>query len=127
MPFCFYPSQLKSKKRILRFPILRLGSVLTYVINLQILGGSSCSKRWQPQAQQSRNLNVHEHISYSLLKEAGITVPKFGVAKSKAEAKQIAGGLGTKDIVLKAQVLAGGRGKGTFKNGLKGGVQMVYT
>jgi succinyl-CoA synthetase beta subunit len=29
--------------------------------------------------------------------------------------------------VLKAQVLAGGRGKGSFKNGLKGGVRLVYT
>lgn len=70
---------------------------------------------------------MHEHISYSLLKEAGITVPNFGVAKTKSDAKRIAGGLGTKDIVLKAQVLAGGRGKGSFKNGLKGGVRMVYT
>lgn len=81
----------------------------------------------QPQKQQVRNLNVHEHISYSLLKEAGITVPNFGVAKTKADAKNIASKLETKDIVLKAQVLAGGRGKGSFKNGLKGGVRMVYT
>lgn len=30
-----------------------------------------------------------------------------------------------KDIVIKAQVLSGGRGLGTFKNGFKGGVHMV--
>lgn len=30
-------------------------------------------------------------------------------------------------MVLKAQVLAGGRGKGAFKNGLKGGVRLVYS
>lgn len=72
-------------------------------------------------------MSVHEHISYSLLKNAGIQVPKFGVAKSKEEAKEIAKELNTKDLVLKAQVLAGGRGKGTFKNGLKGGVRMVYS
>jgi succinyl-CoA synthetase beta subunit len=35
--------------------------------------------------------------------------------------------LNTKNLVLKAQVLAGGRGKGAFKNGLKGGVRVVYT
>lgn len=30
-------------------------------------------------------------------------------------------------MVVKAQVLAGGRGKGTFENGLKGGVRTVYS
>lgn len=30
-------------------------------------------------------------------------------------------------MVIKAQVLAGGRGKGTFANGLKGGVRVVYS
>lgn len=92
----------------------------------QILGSVS-NGLWQPQQQQTRNLNVHEHISYSLLKDAGICVPNFGVAKTKEEARKIAESLNTKDIVLKAQVLAGGRGKGHFKNGLKGGVKMVYS
>ncbi|XP_022905967.1 succinate--CoA ligase [ADP-forming] subunit beta, mitochondrial [Onthophagus taurus] len=76
---------------------------------------------------QTRNLSVHEHISYTILRNAGIQVPNFGVAKTKEEAKQIAEKLNTKDLVLKAQVLAGGRGKGSFKNGLKGGVRMVYS
>jgi len=31
------------------------------------------------------------------------------------------------DLVIKAQVLAGGRGKGTFETGLKGGVKMTYS
>jgi succinyl-CoA synthetase beta subunit len=31
---------------------------------------------------------------------------------------------GAKEIVMKAQVFAGGRGKGTFSNGFKGGVQL---
>ncbi|XP_046393573.1 succinate--CoA ligase [ADP-forming] subunit beta, mitochondrial [Ischnura elegans] len=77
--------------------------------------------------QQKRQLNVHEHMSYTILKEGGIPVPKFGVATTKAEAKEIASKLNVKDIVLKAQVLAGGRGKGSFKNGFKGGVRMVTT
>lgn len=36
--------------------------------------------------------------------------------------------LGAPELVIKAQVLAGGRGKGHFAgvNGLKGGVQMVH-
>lgn len=29
--------------------------------------------------------------------------------------------------MIKAQVLAGGRGKGTFDNGFKGGVRVVYS
>lgn len=80
-----------------------------------------------PHKQQVRNLNVHEYISYTLLRDHGIPVPKFNVAKTKEEAVQFARDLNTKDIVLKAQVLAGGRGKGSFKNGLKGGVRMVST
>ncbi|XP_051158508.1 succinate--CoA ligase [ADP-forming] subunit beta, mitochondrial isoform X2 [Leptopilina boulardi] len=77
--------------------------------------------------QQKRNLNVHEHISYSLLNEAGIPTPKFGVAKSPEEASKIAANLQTKDIVLKAQVLAGGRGKGHFKGTNVSGVKMCET
>jgi succinyl-CoA synthetase beta subunit len=34
---------------------------------------------------------------------------------------------GTDKLVIKAQVLAGGRGKGRFDSGLQGGVHMVST
>ena len=78
-------------------------------------------------ATQKRDLSVHEHVSMSLLQEAGVPVPKFGLAKSSAEAKQIAQDIGSTDLVVKAQVLAGGRGKGSFKGGYKGGVQLVYS
>ncbi|CAH0747374.1 unnamed protein product [Diatraea saccharalis] len=80
-----------------------------------------------PSKQQVRNLNVHEYISYTLLRDNGIPVPKFNVAKTKDEAVKFAKELNSQDIVLKAQVLAGGRGRGAFKNGLKGGVRMVNT
>lgn len=72
-------------------------------------------------------MNVQEHVSYTFLNEAGIPTPKFGVANSAQDAEKIAKGLNTKNLVLKAQVLAGGRGKGTFKNGLKGGVRVVFS
>lgn len=62
-----------------------------------------------------------------MLKEANIPVPPFGIAKTKEEAKKIATDLNTNNLVLKAQVLAGGRGLGKFKNGFKGGVRMVET
>lgn len=70
---------------------------------------------------------MHEHISYSLLNEAGVPTPKFGVAKTPDEAHKLATNLNTKDIVLKAQVLAGGRGKGAFKGTNISGVKMCET
>merc|ERR1711923_379492 len=76
---------------------------------------------------QQRDLSVREHVSMSLLKEAGVPVPNFGVAKTAEEAKQIAQDITTNDLVVKAQVLAGGRGKGSFKGGYKGGVKLVYS
>merc|ERR1712142_210585 len=76
---------------------------------------------------QKRDLSVHEHVSMSLLKDAGVPVPKFGVAKTAAEAKKIAQDIATNDLVVKAQVLAGGRGKGHFAGGAKGGVRLVYS
>ncbi|XP_015522457.2 succinate--CoA ligase [ADP-forming] subunit beta, mitochondrial-like [Neodiprion lecontei] len=74
-----------------------------------------------------RSLNVHEHVAYKLLKEGGIPTPKFGVAKTPDEASKYASDLNTQDIVLKAQVLAGGRGKGFFKGSNIGGVKMCET
>lgn len=46
----------------------------------------------------------------------------FGRSNTWAEVS-----LGGKDYVIKAQVMAGGRGKGHFDSGLQGGVQVVYT
>jgi len=79
------------------------------------------------QFEQRRLLNVHEYVSYTLLKDEGIAVPRFGVARTGEEAKQIATEIGSQDIVVKAQVLTGGRGKGHFKGGLKGGVKTVFS
>ncbi|KAJ3322008.1 hypothetical protein HDU76_013972 [Blyttiomyces sp. JEL0837] len=62
-----------------------------------------------------------------LLNEYGVKVPRGGAAKTPAEAEAVAKSLGTDDLVIKAQVLAGGRGKGHFDSGLKGGVRVVYS
>lgn len=70
---------------------------------------------------------MHEHIAYTLLKEAGIPTPPFGVAKTPDEAATVARDLNTKDLVLKAQVLAGGRGKGHFRDSNVSGVVMCET
>lgn len=51
------------------------------------------------------------------------------MASSSGEARIVATDelKGLSDYVVKAQVLAGGRGKGTFDSGLKGGVKIVYS
>ena len=53
---------------------------------------------------QVRNLSVHECISMKILDDAGVPVPKFGIATSSAEARKIAEDLNSKDLVIKAQV-----------------------
>merc|ERR1712241_738591 len=88
---------------------------------------SSCPASPCRQTQPARNLSVHEHVSMSLLKDAGVPTPKFGVATTAAEARKIADDLATKDLVIKAQVLAGGRGKGHFSKYPKGGVQLLFS
>ncbi|KAI8993700.1 hypothetical protein BDB01DRAFT_716520 [Pilobolus umbonatus] len=79
------------------------------------------------QQQQKRFLNIHEYLSVKMLREYGINAPKGDVATTPEEAYQIAKNLGSDDLVIKAQVLAGGRGKGTFDNGFKGGVKTFST
>jgi len=65
-----------------------------------------------------------------ILKKHDVRVPQYQVANSADEAFKIATHFGdttgTKDVVIKAQVLAGGRGKGHFESGHKGGVKIVY-
>ena len=51
-------------------------------------------------------------------------VPVFAVDQVAAAAASMADGPDG-DVVVKSQILAGGRGLGTFTNGLKGGVHIV--
>ncbi|CAI5456184.1 unnamed protein product [Caenorhabditis angaria] len=78
-------------------------------------------------APASRNLMLHEHHGMKILESYDIKVPPFGVAKDAETARAAATKIGGKDYVVKAQVLAGGRGKGRFSSGLQGGVQIVFT
>ncbi|KAK4688264.1 succinyl-CoA synthetase beta subunit, partial [Tremellales sp. Uapishka_1] len=74
---------------------------------------------------QKRNLSIHEYQSVELLNSYGIPTPKALPAFSASEAASVAKQFDTNELVIKAQVLAGGRGKGHFDNGYKGGVHMV--
>ncbi|KAF7509203.1 Succinate--CoA ligase [ADP-forming] subunit beta, mitochondrial [Endocarpon pusillum] len=77
--------------------------------------------------KQQRNLSIHEYLSANLLNSYGVGVPAGKVARSAEEAEAVAKEIGGDDMVIKAQVLAGGRGKGYFDNGLKGGVRVIYS
>src|SRR6266705_1230409 len=67
-------------------------------------------------------MNIHEYQAKELLQKFGVATTRGKVASTPAQAEQIARELGDVDLVVKAQIHAGGRGKGTFKNGFKGGV-----
>merc|ERR1712066_808709 len=77
------------------------------------------------QQQPKRNLNLLEYQSKGLLQEYDVTVQKFRVASTAEEAINIPKDFPCKEYVIKAQGLAGGRGKGHFDNGFKGGVHLT--
>jgi len=81
-------------------------------------------------------MNIHEYQGKELLEKFGVATTRGKVASTPNEAEAIARELGDVDLatgrvrpngglVIKAQIHAGGRGKGTFKNGFKGGVHVV--
>ncbi|HXD29849.1 MAG TPA: ADP-forming succinate--CoA ligase subunit beta [Pyrinomonadaceae bacterium] len=57
-------------------------------------------------------MKIHEYQGKELLKRFGVAVPRGLVARSPEEAYQAAKELGTEVVVVKAQIHAGGRGKG---------------
>jgi succinyl-CoA synthetase beta subunit len=73
-------------------------------------------------------MNVHEYQAKQLLKGFGVPVAMGGPAFTPAEAVKAAQALPGPVWVVKAQIHAGGRGKGKFKEpaaGDKGGVRIV--
>lgn len=57
-------------------------------------------------------MKIHEYQGKALLKEYGVPVPRGIVARTPEEAEAAATELGTDVVVVKAQIHAGGRGKG---------------
>jgi succinyl-CoA synthetase beta subunit len=72
-------------------------------------------------------MNIHEYQAKELLQKFDVATTRGRVAATLDQAEQIARELGDIDIVVKAQIHAGGRGKGNFKNGFKGGVHVRKT
>src|ERR1043165_9484176 len=65
-------------------------------------------------------MKIHEYQGKELLKRFGVPVPRGIVARSPEEAYQAAKELGGEIVVVKAQIHAGGRGKG-------GGVKWAHS
>ncbi len=75
-------------------------------------------------------MNIHEFQAKQLLAQYGVAVPPGDVCATADAARQIAAQLfekGHKMVVIKSQIHAGGRGKGTFKSGFQGGVKLCHT
>ena len=70
-------------------------------------------------------MNIHEYQAKELFDRFSVPSPKGIVAGTPDEAEAAANEIGGSGLVIKAQVHAGGRGKGTFKNGFQGGVHLI--
>ena len=72
-------------------------------------------------------MNLHEYQAKQLLAQYGVAVPTGDVCHTAEQAKAVAEKVfasGEKVVVVKSQIHAGGRGKGTFKSGFQGGVKL---
>ena len=71
-------------------------------------------------------MNIHEYQAKALLAKFAVPLLKGGVAYTRDEAVDVARKLGGAVTVVKAQIHAGGRGKGRFKDDPdgKGGVRV---
>jgi succinyl-CoA synthetase beta subunit len=83
-----------------------------------------CALRALMHSASRKEMNIHEYQAKELLEKFGAATTRGKVASTPEEAEEIAREIGTSEIVVKAQIHAGGRGKGTFTNGFKGGVHI---
>lgn len=94
---------------------------------LNKLASKSLSVAGKWQQQQLRRLNIHEYQGAELMGKHGVNVPRGAAASSIEEVKKVVKDMfpNESELVVKSQILAGGRGLGTFKNGFQGGVHIV--
>jgi succinyl-CoA synthetase beta subunit len=72
-------------------------------------------------------MNIHEYQAKALFEKYGVPVPKGAPAKTPEEFIIALGELPEGPTMVKSQIHAGGRGKGTFTDGFKGGVKFCKT
>ena len=72
-------------------------------------------------------MNIHEYQAKALFEKFGVPVPKGATATSPEEFITALAQLPEGPTMVKSQIHAGGRGKGVFTNGYKGGVKFCKT
>ncbi|XP_059049211.1 succinate--CoA ligase [GDP-forming] subunit beta, mitochondrial [Achroia grisella] len=92
---------------------------IKYIKLLTVLPSKYC-----PRLNSRRNLNLQEYHSKDLLRQNQVSIQDFVILDNSLDTKALAG-FKAKEYVIKAQILAGGRGKGHFDNGFKGGVHLT--
>lgn len=70
-------------------------------------------------------MNIHEYQAKELFANFGVAVPAGVACSNPADFEKAIASLNGDVIVVKSQIHAGGRGKGTFADGYKGGVHVV--
>ena len=72
-------------------------------------------------------MNIHEYQAKALFEKFGVPVPKGAAASTPEEFVNALAQLPEGPTMVKSQIHAGGRGKGTFTDGFKGGVKFCKT
>jgi succinyl-CoA synthetase beta subunit len=72
-------------------------------------------------------MNIHEYQAKQLMEKFGVATPGGDVVTTPEAAERVAHSIGKNNLVVKAQIHAGGRGKGRFTNGFEGGVHLCKT
>jgi succinyl-CoA synthetase beta subunit len=72
-------------------------------------------------------MNIHEYQAKALFEKFGVAVPPGAPATSPTDFAVALGSLPEGPTMVKSQIHAGGRGKGTFTDGTKGGVKFCKT
>jgi succinyl-CoA synthetase beta subunit len=72
-------------------------------------------------------MNIHEYQAKALFEKFGVAVPKGTTATNPEAFVTALAALPEGPTMVKSQIHAGGRGKGTFTNGFKGGVKFCKT
>ena len=72
-------------------------------------------------------MNIHEYQAKAIFEKFGVPVPQGAVATTPAGFITALAQLPEGPTMVKSQIHAGGRGKGTFTNGFKGGVKFCKT
>src|SRR5262245_33559552 len=74
---------------------------------------------------QPSSMNIHEYQAKALFEKYGVPVPKGAAATTPEEFTTALAQLPEGPTMVKSQIHAGGRGKGTFTDGFKGGVKFT--